>query len=598
MRKLVHKLMSGIALGLAAVMAIADSSGLYIVQDKAWAPLAFTDEQGQPQGLLIDLWQLAAEKSDLTLVVELVDWPQTLRLVSNSDYQVHGGLFRSPERLGYLDFSDPLISLRATVFVSNGVDTRNLLETTDLADHEVGVTTGSYEAEYLRQHYPRLRLRSFDNNQRLVQAAAKGEVMAFAADYPVGMFYLDRFTTPDRFRVLSVLYQQNIYAAVPKGQAALLARVNQALSRITPEERTAITQKWMHSAVGTEQSSVWDYRVFLLGVLLSAFFGLIWHNKVLNRRLANFSRELLAQEQHILLLTQNMSDWVWAIDRKNHFSYVSPSVKKLLGYEVDELVGQPLQIILSPAENERVDALNAHLAATARRGEIRDYKDIVQEFALLHKQGYVVWVEAAMRIFYDPNGRYISSQGNSRDITERKQAEDAMRQLTFNDPLTQLPNRRLLSDRLKQAMAGCSRHHQYCALLFLDLDNFKYINDNHGHDNGDYLLQQVAHRLMASLRENDTLARFGGDEFAVVAEFLGKELSEAKQHALRIAIKILETFDQDFRLRDNNCHLTASIGIILFNNDQKSVDGLIKQADTAMYQAKSQGRNQFFIADP
>src|SRR5690606_26322892 len=163
---------------------------------------------------------------------------------------------------------------------------------------------------------------------------------------------------------------------------------------------------------------------------------------------------------------------------------------------------------------------------------------------------------------------------------------------------TQLPNRRLLTDRLKQAMAGCARHHQYGALLLLDLDNFKYVNDNHGHDNGDALLQQVAQRLMACLRESDTLARFEGDEFAIVSEFLGQDLQDARQHLLRIAIKVLEVFDRDFRLRDLNCHLTASVGIVLFNNDQKSVAALVKQADTAMYRAKAQGRNQFFIADP
>src|SRR5690606_32829149 len=148
------------------------------------------------------------------------------------------------------------------------------------------------------------------------------------------------------------------------------------------------------------------------------------------------------------------------------------------------------------------------------------------------------------RIFFDAHGKYLGSQGSSRNITERKQAEEATRQLTFSDPLTHLPNRRLLSDRLKQAMAGCSRHHQYCALLFLNLDNFRYVNDNHAHDSADKLLQQVAQRLTASLRESDTVAGFGGDEFALISEFLGLDLADAKQHAIRIAAKTLELFDQ------------------------------------------------------
>lgn len=593
-------LLSGICLssGLPLSLWAEDKSlELHIVQDHAWAPLAFADEQGQPKGLLIDLWRLAAEKSGRTLKVELADWQHTLRLVADSKTRVHGGLVPSPERQRYLDFSMPLISIKTTVFVANRAETRSLLEPNDLQGLEIGVTAGGYEAEFMSAHYPQLSLRYYNNNQQLVLAAVQGDIKAFVADYPVGMYYLDSYTEPDRFRVLSLLYQQDLHAAVAKDQAALLDEVNSLLSLITPEERIAITQKWMHSA-STTGIPLWVYGAGLGLMVLLGLLGFVWHYKDLNRRIASANDAVREQEKRILLLTQNMSDWVWTVDHHRCFSYVSPSVKKLLGYEAEELMNQPMQIVLNPMESERVMALTSHLIAAAHRGEIQQHKDVVQEFALLHKTGHIVWVEAAVRVFFDAGGNYLGSQGCSRDITERKQAEEALRQLTFSDPLTQLPNRRLLTDRLKQAMAGCARHHQYGALLLLDLDNFKYVNDNHGHDNGDALLQQVAQRLMACLRESDTLARFEGDEFAIVSEFLGQDLQDARQHLLRIAIKVLEVFDRDFRLRDLNCHLTASVGIVLFNNDQKSVAALVKQADTAMYRAKAQGRNQFFIADP
>ncbi len=169
--------------------------------------------------------------------------------------------------------------------------------------------------------------------------------------------------------------------------------------------------------------------------------------------------------------------------------------------------------------------------------------------------------------------------------------------MAFNDPLTQLPNRRLLNDRLQQTIAGCARSKQFAALMFLDLDNFKYVNDNYGHDNGDLLLQQIALRLVGATRESDTLARFGGDEFALITERLSGDYEAAKSQALMIGIKMLETFDKDFVLCELRCHITTSIGIALFNSDEKSAKALLKYADTAMYKAKANGRNRCVISD-
>jgi diguanylate cyclase (GGDEF)-like protein/PAS domain S-box-containing protein len=436
----------------------------------------------------------------------------------------------------------------------------------------------------------------FNNHEQLVRAAVAAEVAAFAASYPVGMYYLDQYTTPEKFHVLTVLYQQPIYAGVAKGNRALLADVNTGIAMIHSRDLSTIVQKWMNTTP-INVTPKWILASFVLVLVLMFLVGLIWHNKRLARRVATVTSELLKQEQQVLLLTQNMSDWVWTTDSNNHFTYVSPSVKKLLGYEAEELLGQAWEKILHPGESERASAMSAHLLAAAQRGEIQHYKDVTLDLCLRNKKEALVWTETATRIFFDQHGNHLSSQGSSRNITERKQAEEAIRQLAFNDPLTHLPNRRLLSDRLKQAMAGCSRPHQYCALFFLDIDNFKYINDNHGHDNGDSILQQVAQRLSASLRESDTVARFGGDEFALISEYLSQSPQEAKEHALRLAIKTLELFDRDFVLRDTSCHLTTSIGIILFNDDQKSVAALIKQADLALYQAKASGRNQFYVAE-
>jgi diguanylate cyclase (GGDEF)-like protein/PAS domain S-box-containing protein len=177
------------------------------------------------------------------------------------------------------------------------------------------------------------------------------------------------------------------------------------------------------------------------------------------------------------------------------------------------------------------------------------------------------------------------------DINARKQAEDEIRQLAFYDPLTLLPNRRLLLDRLQQALAASSRHRNEGALLYIDLDNFKTLNDTRGHNVGDLLLKQVAKRLLGCVREGDTVARFGGDEFVVMLEDLGESPQEAAAQAKTVGTKILGFFERNFDLAGFDHHCTASIGITLFADRQETIDDLLKQADLSMYQSKAAGRN-------
>jgi diguanylate cyclase (GGDEF)-like protein len=177
------------------------------------------------------------------------------------------------------------------------------------------------------------------------------------------------------------------------------------------------------------------------------------------------------------------------------------------------------------------------------------------------------------------------------DITISKAAADEIERLAFYDPLTGLPNRLLLWERLKSALASSHRSGQKGALLFLDMDNFKMLNDTLGHDMGDLLLQQVGQRLQACVREGDTVARLGGDEFVVMLEDLSKQVLEAAAQAEVIGNKLLVALNQPYQLDTHDYHSTSSIGGTLFNGHEQSTEELIKQADIAMYHAKSLGRN-------
>lgn len=198
----------------------------------------------------------------------------------------------------------------------------------------------------------------------------------------------------------------------------------------------------------------------------------------------------------------------------------------------------------------------------------------------------------------DKNGIVTHYVASLDDITLSKAAEDEIKNLAFYDPLTRLPNRRLLFDRLKQALIASKRSGKEGALLFIDLDNFKALNDTLGHDVGDLLLQQVARRLTACLRASDTVSRFGGDEFVVILEDLSGTPLEAVIQTELVSDKILASLNEPFRLGSYEYRSTPSIGVTLFDSGQSEVEELLKQADIAMYQAKKAGRNTLCFFNP
>ncbi len=195
-------------------------------------------------------------------------------------------------------------------------------------------------------------------------------------------------------------------------------------------------------------------------------------------------------------------------------------------------------------------------------------------------------------------GAVIHYEGTPNDITERKNAAERIHALAFYDPLTGLPNRTLLLDRLKQALTASQRSGDYGALLFIDLDHFKNLNDTLGHDVGDVLLQQVGQRLSACVRAGDTVARLGGDEFVVVLAGLSTQEAEAASGTELVAGKVLASLNQAYNLGSASYHSTASIGATLFSGTQLPIEVLMKHADLTMYKAKAGGRNTVRFFDP
>jgi diguanylate cyclase (GGDEF)-like protein/PAS domain S-box-containing protein len=269
---------------------------------------------------------------------------------------------------------------------------------------------------------------------------------------------------------------------------------------------------------------------------------------------------------------------------------VNQAFTKITGYSSDESIGQTPGFLSSGRHDAAFyAAMWASIGASgAWQGEIWNRR----------KSGEVFPEWLTITAVNDERGNIANYVSTLTDITQRKAAEDRIKHLAFYDPLTSLPNRRLLIDRLFQAIVSSTRTGREGALLFIDLDNFKTLNDTHGHGRGDILLQQVGERLVACVREGDTVARLGGDEFVIMLEDLSQRTSEAAAQAETLGGKILYALNLPFDLVGNEYHITPSIGVTLFADHQNSADELMKRADLAMYQAKAAGRNTLRFFDP
>ncbi len=301
-------------------------------------------------------------------------------------------------------------------------------------------------------------------------------------------------------------------------------------------------------------------------------------------RTAQMQAEL---SQRVAAVAFESSSAMLVSDAKQIILRVNPAFEALSGYSTSELVGQLSSVLKSGRHNrEFYAAMWDSIRQTGRwEGEIWNR----------HKDGELFLDWLAITVVKDAQGLVTHYVSVHTDITQRKRSEEEVKQLAFYDPLTGLPNRRLLMDRLGQLAAALARSGQISAVLFMDLDHFKPLNDTYGHDQGDELLQQVAQRLLDCVREVDTVARFGGDEFVVTLAQLGQDAAAAQVAAQAVAQKIRAAVAAPFVLSNLSWRLSVSVGLALMRDVRQTADELLKRADQAMYEAKQAGRDAIHV---
>ncbi|BDX20105.1 hypothetical protein MFKK_29150 [Halopseudomonas aestusnigri] len=404
---------------------------------------------------------------------------------------------------------------------------------------------------------------------------------------------------PDVFMVLD---EQGTYLKVSTPQHELLAAeqsklLNRRLQDVLPKEQADRFLEFIARTLDTDQPLSIEYSMQTLAGIrtfeararrLEVMVGGRRAVVLLARDISD--RVALELDQRIAAIAFESQQGMLVTDAQTRIIKANRAFSAITGYSEAEVLGQPTRILGSGHQGAEFyqQMWKALYESGGWQGEIWNRRKSGEAFP--------EWL--TISAVHDAKGRLTNYVASLTDISERKDAEEKIQHLAFYDPLTNLPNRRLMRQRLEQALVVCRREQHYAALIFLDLDDFKNVNDLYGHQIGDGMLCQVAERLRHALRERDTVARFGGDEFVVLLEGPEVNATEAATQVEHIGRKLLQTLREPYLIKDQVFSSSASLGIVLFNDEQHTADELMQYADLSMYSAKAAGKDMLSFYDP
>lgn len=580
------------------VLAQTHPSTIRVVIDDNYPPYTFRDADGNPQGLLKEKWALWQQKTGITVDFQPMDWALAQAAMVDGKADVIDTIFETEQRRKIYDFSDPYVAIEVPIYFHRSIG--GITDAKSLKGFTVGVKDGDACVEYLNARGI-TELKRYASYEALVKASVAQEVRLLCIDEPAAIYFFNRERAADEFRHTDALYRGEFHWAVRKGQLELKKVVADGFARISPQEMAALQERWLGQRVEVAYWSNWArygaYALFVLTLLALLLF--LW-SRTLRRRVHLRTQELSstvasleASESRFRTLFEQANDAI-LIMRGPVAIDCNQRALELYGLPRERLVGTtPLAVspAIQPDGRASQDVLREMLA------RVEAGNSAVFEWRNLRPDGSPLDVEVSLsRMDF---GGESCLQAIVRDITERKEAQSEILRLAYFDSLTQLPNRRQVVDRLRQVLSACKRRGNWGAVLFIDLDNFKNLNDTRGHDMGDTLLIEVSRRLVANARAKDLVARLGGDEFVVLIEDLPGQPQEAASHAEAIANHVLQALGQPFQLGSYEFHTSGSLGLCMFSGtSDETVDEVLKRADAAMYRAKTAGRNTLCFFDP
>ncbi len=570
-----------------------------IAFDGYFPPYSFVDQTGQLQGISFDTIQLIAKKLDLELIVDKrTHWKEIFNAAVNKEIDVIATMVDRPGQLVQFEFTKPYV-FKSLVIITHKTN-HQIKNRSDLSGKTVALVHNYQYSSRILEDFPEITpyyVETMDDAMFAVETKqADAAISFFAASYFLQNKYL---LNNIKFAAYYDRNSANESIAIRNDWPILAGILQKGLNSLTKTEKHLISAKWL-----PEIEMPVDYKTIskiLVSFLLILFTLLIWltqikrqnkrikitQNKLiivntelnslkgnLEKQVSQRTEQLKNSEQKYRSLVENLQDeyFFYQRDLAGFFIYISPSITEILGYTTEQFLKHYKTFLTEHPDNEKME----HNIERCIQGE----RVPVYEIELFDHQQHKRNLELLESPLYNEEGECIGLEGIAHDITLLKQSRDRLNWLSYYDDLTGLANRRLFKDRIEQIITLSQRHQDSLALLFLDLDRFKIVNDSLGHAAGDEVLKETASRLKLELRDSDFAARMGGDEFTLILPATDATAAEI------VAKKILQSFETPYILNDQQFFLGTSIGIAIYPQDGEDGDNLLQQADAAMYSAK------------
>ena len=553
-------------------------------------PKIMLGPDGAPSGILGELIQEIALREDWQLEAVPCHWDACLQLLQKGEIDLMPDVAFSEQRQTQMSFHHrPALHSWSQVFRRADVQIDSVL---DLDQKRIAILAGSIQQHYLnqiRQEFGiQMELILVSDLQSALTQVSEGKADALATNNLFGGYHANGYN----LEPTSILFQPaRLYYAAPLNQRIdLLERIDHWLESWGDEPDSPynrILKGWQSSVeVSVIPRFVWVGLISLLGLLLLALITM----RYLRQKVQRTQQELKMSDDKLTTILNNLQAYVYIKDPQHHYLYVSPKVCELFGCTEEEIIGNTDAAFFdsnSAAEIFRLDDRALMSGDSIVKEEVNKLPGENEPRTFLS-------VKVPMR---DSKGQIYALCGLATDISEQKRHKKEVHQLIFYDVLTGLPNRRLLMDRLQHSLA--SRHNQQGngAVILIDLDNFRTLNDTLGHQAGDQLLTGIATRLSEQIRASDTLARFGGDEFMLLLEDLSADDTLLLNQVEQVLDKIIAALEHPFRIQNQEYTTSASLGVALYSDSKHNPEELIKRAELAIYDAKKVGRNQIRFFD-